>query len=272
MIPTKKIFAAAVVSACMLAVISGCKKSTPNNEPASTAAPAAASAPAPTAPVTLALTQPPQLAKDVDAIPRLAVATTPALVRVNATIAAIDKDARDSRREDKTFTRSVWVTMAGPGYLSVLITDVWVTPLHPDSQMHVAVFDLSTGKAVDWTKLVRGADANAPPDGGPIDTMGEPNSITYPALLKMYIEDPQYQENSDYCKDVFDAGQPFTIYPDAKSGKLHVSAFNLPHVVQVCGYDMMLTADQAKKLGFDQGLLDALATAHQQPGASKLGQ
>jgi hypothetical protein len=213
---------------------------------------------------------PPKLMKDIDAMPRIAAATTPALTQVNAMMDAIDKDAKDQRRQNKTFTRSVTVMMAGPGYLSVMLSDSWEGGAYPASQVHVVVLDLSTGKTVDWTKLVNAKGVKNYSDSGADGKLGQPQALIYPALLAMYLKDP---DNAGDCQSAYGlfGPQSFMIYPDAKSGQLDVSAFDLPHVVQACMNDMMLTADQAKKLGFDQGLLDALAAAHQQPGADKLG-
>ena len=105
MTSVKNFFNAAAAGVCVLAVISGCKKTTDSVAPVNvTVAPAAAPAPAPV--VTLALTTPAKLGKDLDATPRIAAPATPALVKVNATLDAIDKDAKDQRHENKTFTRS----------------------------------------------------------------------------------------------------------------------------------------------------------------------
>jgi len=203
-------------------------------------------------------------------MPRIAAATTPALMQVNATMDAIDKDGKDQRHQNKTFTRAVTVMMAGPGYLSVMLSDNWEGGAYPAVLVHVVVLDLSTGQTVDWTKLVKGAGVKNYSDSGADGKMGQPQALIYPALLAMYLKDPGTDSTGD-CKDAYQDPQSFMIYPDAKSGKLDVSAFDLPHVVQACANDVMLTPEQAKKLGFDQGLLDALAAAHAQPGSDKLG-
>jgi hypothetical protein len=104
-------------------------------------------------------------------------------------------------------------------------------------------------------------------DSGATGKNGQPLALIYPALMEMYMKDP---DNGGDCKDAYQDPQSFMIYPDAKTGTLIVSAFDLPHVVQACANDMTLTLDQAKKLGFDHGFLDAVAAAHQQPGADKL--
>ena len=149
-----------------------------------------------------------------------------------------------------------------------MLGDNWEGGAYPASQVHVVVLDLSTGQTVDWTKLVKAAGVTNYSDSGADGKLGQPQALIYPALMAMYMKDP---DNQGDCKDAYQDPQSFMIYPDAKSGKLDVSAFDLPHVVQACMNDMMLTPEQAKSLGFDQGLLDALAAAHKQPGADKLG-
>src|SRR5271155_2953080 len=98
MAPAKKLFSVAIVCVCALALVSGCKKTASNNEPIATTTATPTVAPvaaAPAAPAALALTMPPKLMKDIDAMPRIAAATTPALTQVNAMMDAIDKDAKD---------------------------------------------------------------------------------------------------------------------------------------------------------------------------------
>jgi len=267
MIPAKKFFYSMIAGVCVLAVISGCKKKA--DAPATVTQPTApAQTVVPSAPAQLQLQTSKPIAKDVDALPRIANPVTDGQKKVNATLDQLDKGARSTMRQSQDYERSVTVTMAGPKYLSLAMGESWDGGAYPASMSSAIVFDLSTGQAVDWTKLVTGKGVKSYSDSGADGKLGKPLALIYPALMAMYMEDP---DNGGECKDAYEDPQSFMIYPDAKTGTLIVSAFDLPHVVQACMNDMTLTLDQAKKLGFNQGFLDAVAAAHAQPGSDKLG-
>jgi len=170
-------------------------------------------------------------------------------------------------KDCKSYQRSVQPTMLGPGYFSVWVNENWECGAYPNVSISVRVFDLNTGEAVDWTKLVSGAGVKTYSDSGADGKQGAPLALVYPALKAIYLKDP---DNAGDCQTAYDDEQSFIIWPEAKSGMLQVQAFDLPHVTQACANTMALTPDQAKTLGFNADLLKALAAAHQQPGASKL--
>ena len=267
MIPAKKFFNAAVVGVCVLAVISGCKKTPVNNvETVATAAQPVA-APAPAAPAALALASMPQLKKGIDAMPELASATTPAAQKINATMKSLDGTALSMLKDCKSYQRSVQPTMLGPGYFSVWVNESWDCGAYPNVSISVKVFDLNTGDAVNWTKLVSAHGVKSYSDSGADGKQGSPLALVYPALKAMYLKDP---DNAGDCQTAYDDNQSYIIWPEAKTGTLKVEAFDLPHVTQACANDMMLTIDQAQKLGFDADFLKAVAAAHALPGADKL--
>lgn len=269
MIPTKKIFTAAVAGACVLAVISGCKKTPVNNVETITTAPQPAAAPAPAAPAALVLATTAPLKKNIDAMPELANPTTPAQQKFNASMKSLDAAALSMLKDCKTYQRTVQPTMLGPGYVSVWVNESWDCGAYPAVGISVKVFDLNTGEAVDWSKLVQAAGVKTYSDTGADGKLGQPLAMIDPALMAMYLKDP---DNAGDCQTAYsDANtQAFIIWPEAKTGTLKVEAFDLPHVVQACANDMTLTIDQAQKLGFNADFLKALATAHTLPGADKL--
>jgi len=153
--------------------------------------------------------------------------------------------------------------------LSVWVNESSDCGAYPNVAISVKVFDLNTGDTVNWTKLVNSAGVKTYSDTGADGKQGQPLALIEPALMAMYLKDP---DNAGDCQTAYsDANtQSFIIWPEAKTGTLKVEAFDLPHVTQACANDMTLTLEQAKKLGFNQGFLDAVAAAHALPGADKL--
>ena len=74
-----------------------------------------------------------------------------ALKRLDLNVLRAVKDCKGGDWE-----RSVTVPMRGPGFLSLTITDSMFCKgsAHPDSGTFSIVYDLTTGKPVDWTQLL----------------------------------------------------------------------------------------------------------------------
>jgi len=266
MIPAKKFKSAVVAGVCVCAVIFGCKAMAAAN--VATPEPTAMTSPA-SAPAVLALVVSKPLKKGIDAMPELANPATPAQQKINTTMKALDTAALSMLKDCKSYQRSVQPTMLGPGYFSVWMNESWDCGAYPNVSISVRVFDLNTGDAVDWSKLVSSAGVQNYSDTGADGKQGAPQALIDPALLAMYLKDP---DNAGDCQTAYgDANtQAFMIWPEAKTGTLKVEAFDLPHVTQACANDMTLTMDQAKSLGFNADFLNAVAAAQKQPGADKL--
>ncbi len=200
-------------------------------------------------------------------MPQLASASTPALAKINATLKGLDASALSMLNDCNSYQRSVQPTMLGPGYISIWVNESWDCGAYPNVSISVHVFDLNTGDAVNWTKLVSGAGVTTYSDTGADGKDGAPLALVYPALKAMYLKVP---DNAGDCQTAYGDDQSFIIWPEAKTGTLKVEAFDLPHATQACANDMTLTLDQAKTLGFNADFLNAVAAAHQQPGADKL--
>ena len=223
-----------------------------------------------------------QLRKGVDAWPLLAHAATPAqqhvnviLNHLNATMAGSLKDCDANYRDwakqvnqpltgknavEDDWQRTITVTMTGPRFLSIVAVDgyVFCGGAHPDSDTLAMVFDLTTGRPVNWTILIaQSADASSFSDSiADGTTVG---ALVVPALKAMTLAkaDPD-------CKDAFPDPLSYQLWPDAKAGTLVAEPFDLPHVVAACADDLALTPDQARKLGFDETILNAIARAHRE--------
>jgi hypothetical protein len=214
-----------------------------------------------------------QLRKDVDLWPLITRPKNAAERRINATLNRLNGAFADRVRDclsgefawskdsfdSGEWQRTVKVTMRGPRFLSILAADgFYCGTAHPDDDLVVLVFDLETGEQVDWTAL-------APKSAGASQTKnvlwnedGTPPLILQ-GLQAIYAaaEDPE----SD-CAGYFQDERPFVLWPDAESGTLVAEVAGLPHVALPCKNELKLQIDQARKLGFDESLLQAIEEAH----------
>ena len=162
--------------------------------------------------------------------------------------------------------RTIAITMTGPRFLSIVAIDgfVFCGGAHPDRDTLAMVFDLTTGKPANWMNLI-GKSANA-------SAYSDTNSdgTTVGALIVPALRVMTQAKADKECKDAFRNPQSYQLWPDAKSGTLTAEPFGLPHVVAACADDITLTPDQARKVGFDETLLSAIAQAHQHFVASAI--
>lgn len=162
--------------------------------------------------------------------------------------------------------RTIIVTMTGPRFLSIVAIDgyVFCAGAHLDRDALAMVFDLTTGKPVNWMNLI-GKSANA-------STYSDSNSdgTTVGALIVPALRVMTLAKADKECKDAFRNPQSYQLWPDAKSGTLTAEPFGLPHVVAACADDLALTPGEARKVGFDETLLSAIAQAHRQFSASAM--
>ena len=91
-------------------------------------------------------------------LPRLSSPATPATARINAAFDKLDARwsgfMRDCPKDGET-ARSVQVTMNGPQFFSVVVNEEESCGgAHPDSSTLALVYDVSTGKPVDWKTLL----------------------------------------------------------------------------------------------------------------------
>ena len=219
------------------------------------------------------------LRKGVDAWPLIVNPGTPAELLVNSTLTQLnlrlalalrDCDVgaleslklmgeqagpRGSVSED--WSRKVQVTMTGPRFLSIVATDeTFCGGAHPDADRNALVFDMTTGALVEWSALVAKPSGAASEAGSGLDGTTSIR-LVFPALEKINASRADAES-----KDAFWLPQSFLIWPDAQKGSLIVQEADLPHVVQSCAIEIALTIDEARKLGFDESLLNAIEQAH----------
>jgi hypothetical protein len=222
------------------------------------------------------LTSPKPLREKLDAWPLIDHPSSAAQVKINAEIRQLNKAVADIAEgcahpaaddpgsgRPGFVERQIEVTLRGPRYLSMVAGDGEdCGGAHPANHTEVIIFDLTTGVLVNPMTLLAKSAGVSMRDGFNLDGT-KVDALIIPGLAKMYIDAAPPDNPGDDCKDVFsDRDQAFYIWPDAKKGTLDVEAFGVPQVVSHCAYDMNLSLDQARKLGFSETLLRSIETAH----------
>jgi hypothetical protein len=211
-----------------------------------------------------------QMREDVDLWPLIVHPKNAAERRINATLAKLNGEFAGKVRDcisgkfawSKELTPGEWerttkVTMRGPRFLSMVASDgFYCGTAHPDDDLVVLVFNLETGEQVDWSSLIDKSVGASLSRGELGDENGTP-PLRLPGLKVIYaaVED-------DDCKRYFEDERSFVLWPDAGSGTLIAEVAGLPHVALPCKNDLKLTIEQARKLGFDESLLQAIEKAH----------
>ena len=220
---------------------------------------------------TVQLTHPPKLTSGDAALPKIAAPVTPATAKINAALARIDarwiKASRDclghAKPQDAEMTRSVETPMLGPRYLTIVAHDSasCAEAAYPQAWTLALVYDLDTGRPVNWEKLlgtlVDSAVIDSAGDGTPIGV------ITSNTLHDLYVkavaprQDPGMRVQ---CANILeDETMQFQVWPDAAKGGLVLQPSSLPHAVAACGDAAVIPLAKLRRLGVDAGLLDAIA-------------
>lgn len=216
----------------------------------------------------------PPVIGSVAAFPRLVAGAEPANVeRINKVLARGDGGVRKAAREclragrkRADWERKVSVTMQGPRYVSFVASDDYFCGgAHPDASSMALVFDLTTGRLVDWAKLLpelarrKGTDTAA--DGSTLGT------VSSDRLSDLYRDAAKRGGGDPECVDALkDTELNFILWPDATADGLAVQPAGLPHVIAACGPSRPILVDTLKSLGVDAEFLKAIEAAHRQGG------
>ena len=165
-----------------------------------------------------------------------------------------------------SYTRGVSATMRGPGFLSFLVTDEIDCGAHPSVEIRSIVYDLKTGKPVDWNKLLPAAYVEGAPDSAAGETVEPVITAASKRLYELYLAGYPKDQDADCEQTVRDAGTdtgppPMTLWLDAKGDGLAVR-FDLPHAVQACAEAVTISTETMHADGADQFLTDAIDAAH----------
>ena len=206
----------------------------------------------------------PPFSKDNARLPRIVSPATPATKHINSMFDVLDARWSGFMRscpKDGETGRVVDVTMSGPQFLSVVVSDSESCGgAHPDASTLALVYDLSTGKPVNWGTLLGHRAALTTSVDTVIDGTrsgyfaSAPLQALYVKSLKASIHDKEWWTD---CTDVFNDPLSFTAWLDAKKHAL-VLAPSLPHVVQACAEDGTVGTNDLEKMGASANLIAAL--------------
>lgn len=165
--------------------------------------------------------------------------------------------------------RSVDVTMRGPRLLSYTMgTSYSCGGAYPEiARSSSIVYDLTTGKPVNWLRMLRRGTKGVRGDLGDGSVAGW---LQIPSLQKKAHRDADAD-----CKEVFDSSfgekVSFEAYPDAREGALVLNTPDIMHARRECETAFSLKETELRNFGAPPELWNAIAAAHAfQPRAKKL--
>ena len=214
----------------------------------------------------------PEVAPRGAAMPRLAHPTDEAERRSNAAVARLDDTVRKARAECQNtmgrslyWDRTVAVPMRGPRFLSYVVTeDVYCGGAHPNGSTWAVVYDLRSGKPVDWTALLPHELTGTPSlmraeDGTRLVQLSSPKLWALYRAGYGHGGDPS--ESADCKQAIKTEGEtstpPLSAWLDAELGGL-VLHLALPHVVQNCEDRVVLSTAMLRREGVSPELVEAL--------------
>ncbi len=227
---------------------------------------AAAQAPGPL----VALRPMPAVRPSVAAMPEILSPRDAAERAINAGLRGLDTRVRLASAPNPqtcpggSYSRGVTATMRGPGFLSFLVTDETDCGAHPSVEIRSIVYDLKTGKPVDWNKLLPAAYVEGAPDGPAARTAEPVTTVASKRLYELYLAGYPKDQDVDCQQTVRDAGTappPMTLWLDAAGDGLAVR-FDLPHAVQACAEAVTIPTETMRSDGADQSLTEAIDAAH----------
>lgn len=227
------------------------------------------------------LRNPALVADEIAAMPVIEAPADDAERQINAAVGRFNFNARKAAAQCKKdsrgryhWSRSVNATMRGPGFLSFTITDdTYCGTAYPNMSAQSIVYDLSTGKPVDWTKLLPPSltgkvTLQTGMDG--TKTVALSSQRLYDLYLKLYRhepKDPDETGDEKECREAVmqegaSAPPAMSVWLDAKAGGLAIQ-FDLAHVVQACADAVVIPVQTLKAEGAKAALTDALEAARQ---------
>jgi hypothetical protein len=157
--------------------------------------------------------------------------------------------------------------MRAPGFLSFAVTDSWMCEgaAHPDSATFSIVYDLVTGRPVDWTHLLPASltgkvALEEEADGTKIVTLA--SKRLFQLYMAGYRAGQAPSSDLDDCKQALQGeatdGPPgMMVWLDAKGHGLAVEV-GLPHIEAACEEPVVIPAALLRTEGAQPSLLKAL--------------
>lgn len=210
------------------------------------------------------------LRKDIPTLPQIADPADDAERRINAALKRLDINVMKASAQCKggDWQRSVDAPMTGPGFLSLTITDSYNCEgtAHPDAGTMSIVYDLTTGRPVDWTHLLppslTGTVAlEEQADGTKVVTLA--SKRLFDLYMAGYRAGEAPSADLDACKQAFvestSGGPPaMMVWLDAKGGGLAVQV-ELEHAEAACVEPVVISAAVLRTEGAQSALLKAFA-------------
>jgi hypothetical protein len=225
-----------------------------------------ATAPAWAADRAVSLTVPPPVQKDIASMPQIADPTDDAERRINDALKRLDRNVLKAAKDCKggDWQRTVAAPMRGPGFLSLTVTDAVYCEgnAHPNASTFSIVYDLATGRPVDWTKLLPASLTGTvaleeQADGTKIVTLA--TKRLFALYMAGYEAAAGSRSDLADCKEALqatatDAPPGMMVWLDAKAGGLAVQV-GLPHAVAACEEPVVIPAATLRKEGAQASLL-----------------
>ena len=197
-------------------------------------------------------------------MPRLRDTSSSAARHINAALNAADHrlrgavtdcaaQAHDNGASGSDYDRTVTVAMAGPRFLSLVVSDsAFCGSIHPNFQTVAFTFDLVTAKSVNWVKLLPAPLIETTTTEGAMD--GAAMGLVRSKLLVKLDTDP-----SEVCGMPEDAA--FQLWPDAKERGIYFAWADPPHANENCGEPALLDLETLRHYGASPVLIQALTRA-----------
>jgi hypothetical protein len=212
---------------------------------------------------------PPPVSKNIAAMPLIADPVDEAERRINQALKRLDgnvlRAAKDCKGGDRE--RTVDVPMRGPGFLSLTVTDSVFCDgnAHPDASTFSIVFDLTSGRPVDWTRLLPASLTGTVAlrqqgDGTRIVTLASKRLVDL--YMSGYGAGQAPGSDLDDCKQALldqaaDGPPHMMVWLDGKANGLAVLV-GLPHVMAPCEDPVVIPGAVLETEGAAPALLHAL--------------
>jgi hypothetical protein len=204
----------------------------------------------------------PMVASGPAVTPKNASSINAALRREDGRVLNAAAECRASFREQggrgaqSAWRRSVSIGMAGPRFLAFDLTDNYFCGgAYPNDGQTSLVFDLATGKPVNWLTFFPPGARGRQNTAGDGATLG---LVAWPELTRRAAAQAQ-PECREALSDAEYSG--FSITLDARNAALVATPAEFPHVIQACAEPIRLHTEELRRLRFSPVLIGALVTA-----------
>lgn len=213
----------------------------------------------------------PPVARGIASLPAL-IGTGPVVARINHGLDAVERNLLNAMHDCKTqarsskstfgWTRTVQVTANGPRMLSFLVQDdTSCGGAYPDTDRLALVYDLQSGRPVDWLALLPTGFAASSTVSKGVGGSQE-GLVTSPSIMALYrrhypVDVPDVDRSMrNECRDSVQEG--FTIWPDTTAHALMIQPTAANHAAAACAVAVKLTVPMLKQADTAAALLDAL--------------